>query len=46
MGVMLSFVVMLFLWERGQKKKKVWLLAQGYADLGERFCLCNFRKGD
>ena len=26
--------------------KLSWLLTEGYAILGERFCLCVFRKGD
>jgi hypothetical protein len=30
----------------GERAKRVfWFLAQGYAILGERFCLCMFRKG-
>ena len=55
--MILSFVVILFLLERGLNKRftdywlkdlLIWekLLAQGYADLGERFWLCVFGKGD
>ena len=41
MWMVLSFVVILFLWERGQAKgfSGYW---HGYADLGESFCLCAF----
>jgi hypothetical protein len=46
MGMILSFVVILLLWERGQYKGFFWVLTQEYADLGEKFCLCIFRKGD